>query len=312
MASPYTYTPYSPTTENFNAYMQQNFNPNLQIGQTGNVVPNTVKPAAAQTSTATTAGFNPNPAPQAGQGAYGRVPGPTPVPPSTFTQTAGVYPGLKQQAGQVSSNVMGELQGVLSPETINMIQQHAAEFGVSSGMPLSEFSGAAGLRSLGLATEQLQQQGEQGYLSALSGIGQAQLNPALLAQIATQNAQLAAAPDPEMAAKQLLSTYQNSMRGYGGGPTFNPPPIPAYGPNTDPMNPANYVAPENLTDQPAIGALPNALTPEARMPDPNYPTMSPVAPMYYTGYSPTQAYAPNAEDTGLTGEVFPYGIIPSY
>lgn len=51
---------------------------------------------------------------------------------------------------QTFSNLGGALRGELPPDVINQIAQQSAEFGVSSGMPGSEFAGYNGLRTLGL------------------------------------------------------------------------------------------------------------------------------------------------------------------
>jgi hypothetical protein len=209
------------------------------------------------------------------------------VPPSTFTQVSGVYPGLAKQAGQISSNVMSELQGVLSPETIDSINQHAAQFGVSSGMPLSGFAASQGLRSLGQNVEAVQHQGMQDYLSSLSGIGNAQLPPALLTQISEHNADLRAAPDPEMAAKQMIQNYQNAMRGYGGS-TFNPPSFnPAGGTGS-------YTQDANLQNQPALQSTGGATMVGGV---PQYQNLTPISPYrpdmpYYEGHEfKSQPYA---------------------
>lgn len=51
---------------------------------------------------------------------------------------------------QTFSNLGGALRGELPPDVVNQIAQQAAEFGVASGMPGSEFAGYNGLRTLGL------------------------------------------------------------------------------------------------------------------------------------------------------------------
>lgn len=297
MATPYdqyTHTPYNPSAQNYSAFMQQSFNPSLQIGQTGSAI--------APTRTSTTpapapSGYTPNPAPQAGSGtAYGRVPGNTPVPPSTFTQTAGVYPGLARQAGQISSNVLSELEGALSPETMDSINQHAAEFGVTSGMPLSGFAANQGLRSLGLNVEATQHQGLQDYLSSLSGIGNAQLPPALLAQISGHNAELAAAPDPQMAAQQMIKNYQNAMRGYGGATFQNPSGGTGLYTNPSPFTTQDA----NLQDAPALASTGGATMVGGV---PYYGGQDVPGGQSYPQFDPTQAYSPNA---GTGDDVNPY------
>jgi len=246
----YSYTPYDPAAAEQNAVRQS-------VVQNQGMSRMDLGPGSS--SVVSTPGASWSPSTSGGNtSAYGRVPNPTPIPASTFTQTSGIYPGLKQQAGQVSGNVMGELEGVLSPETIDMINQHAAEFGVSSGMPLSGFAGAQGARSLGLAVENLQQQGLRDYLSSLQGIGQTTLPPALIAEITSQNNQLAAAPDPRSAAQQMIANYQQAAQGARGS-SFNPAAGSfAYSPYTSTANSPFTTPDANLTDQPALGSTQNA------------------------------------------------------
>ena len=133
-SSPYGYNP--PVGGSLTAYSPQNYSAYSQ----GNAAtaPN---PALARSSAI--------PQPQGGQGPYGAVPGPTAIPPSTYQQSAGVLKSLPALTAKTGQDVMNELNGVLSPETINNIQSHAAQFGVSSGMPGSGFAGSQGLESIG-------------------------------------------------------------------------------------------------------------------------------------------------------------------
>ncbi len=174
-----------------------------------------------------------SPAPTTGQGAYGLVPGQIGIPPSTYQQTLGALPGLGTAGTQATSNIMNELQGQISPQALRNIQDAAARFGVSSGMPGTNampgtLASNANLLGNYRTTEQLQQQGQQNYLNTLGAVGQQQINPALAADIAAHNAQLGAAPDPKAAAQQQLADYWASLAatrglglrgggGYGGG-----------------------------------------------------------------------------------------------
>ena len=154
--------------------------------------------------------LNYNVYPGAGYGSgtpYGMVPNPIGIPPSTYEQVASVYPNLRAQTGALSSNISNELAGQLSPQTIAALQQHAAQFGVQSGMPGSQFQGNQGLASLGLNTEAIQQQGQKDYLSALTGIGSTQTPQDLAASIAAHNADLAAAPNPQLAAEKQMADW---------------------------------------------------------------------------------------------------------
>lgn len=274
--------PYNPATAAYNAYQQQ-LNPSLRLSTLGDVISpmgvqpsvqsSAPQPAAAQTSIAAsttpavgagTSQYNAAPSAQGGQGAYGKVPGDVAVPPSLWQQTESAVPGLGGLTTQASQNILNELKGQLSPETIQMIQDHAASFGVGTGMPGSGFAINTGLRSLGLTAEQLQQQGLQNYLSTIQGVGGLQQNPALMAQIATQNAVWNAAPDPQAAAqalenqylRNLQSSYNLAQRYIPGGSTagrgaipLGPAPGPAGGTGAynpiqaytagDPNNPAS-------------------------------------------------------------------------
>jgi hypothetical protein len=88
---------------------------------------------------------------------------------TAYSSIAALYPNLSKTQGQASANILSEMQGELSPETINAIQDEAARFGVSSGLPMSQFAGHRGLRNLGLNVEQTQQQGLQDFLNTLKG-----------------------------------------------------------------------------------------------------------------------------------------------
>jgi hypothetical protein len=170
------------------------------------------------------------------------------VPPSLWQQAGSAIPGLGGLTSQASQNIMGELKGQLSPETIQMIQDHAASFGVGAGMPGSGFAINTGLRSLGLTAEQLQQQGLQNYLSTIQGVGGLQQNPALMAQIATQNAIWNSAPDPAAASAALQSQYlQNLQYGNNLANRYLPSPSGYRGPVT--LGPAPNYGPAGGTGQ---------------------------------------------------------------
>jgi len=160
--------------------------------------------------------YNINPGTQSGSGAYGAVPGAIGLP-NPAEDLAALYPNLTGANTQVSQNIMGELKGELSPETINSIQDEAARFGVASGMPGSGLSGNRGLRNLGLSVENLQGKGLSDYLSALTGISHTQtVSPELQSTIAGRNAEMAAAPNPQEAAQRL---EQLARGGGSGGPS---------------------------------------------------------------------------------------------
>lgn len=82
-----------------------------------------------------------------------------------------LYPNLSATQGQVSSNTLAHLRGELSPETLNAIQDTAARFGISAGIPLggggNTVTGNYGRKLLGQTVEGLQSQGLQDYLNTL-------------------------------------------------------------------------------------------------------------------------------------------------
>ena len=171
-------------------------------------------------------GYNISPSPLlGGRGPYGAVPGNIGIPPSPYQQTTSLAQNLGEPAvGQLSNNILSELQGQISPQALKNMQDQAARFGISSGMPgsnayLGTLANNKNLLGNILTTEQIQRQGQQDYLSALQGIGSQQTNPNLAAEIAAHNAQLNAAPDPTQAAQQQLNNYYaalNSARGPAG------------------------------------------------------------------------------------------------
>jgi len=209
--------------------------------------------------------YNVNPSPVGGQGPYGLVPGPIGIPPSNFQQTLNAVPRLGGKAPkQLGSNILSELQGEINPQALKNMQDAAARYGVTSGMPGSNavpgtLAFNSNLRNIGLDTLAVQRQGQQDYLSALGGIGGQQINPALLAEIAQSNANLGAAPDPAQAALLQQALYQNALnsaRGPGGGTNYSvggPTGTGNYAPSNagfgaggvpNPTGPGSFLAPQ--------------------------------------------------------------------
>lgn len=219
---------------------------------------------------------------QAGKGAYGAVPS---VPSPTSTQgdviggnlqnlgaLYGLTGSLNQQiakqavlpyqqnlpnysamVGQSSGNILSQLKGQVPQDVANQIAQMAAERGVSTGAIGSPNANAALLRSLGLTSLGLQQQGEQNLTGAIgrTPTGQ-QFNPAsfLVTPGQQQEAQwlsnlMGAAPNPAAAAHEALKAGQQGLRtglgtggpvgGFGGG---------GGGFGLDPLGFSNYQTPE--------------------------------------------------------------------
>ncbi len=174
--------------------------------------------------------YSVNPAPQQGNGAYGLVPGPTGVPPSLYQQSTTALPGLATAGTNATNAVLSQLQGDISPQAQKNMQDLYARFAVGSGMPGTNaipgtLANNAALLGNYRTTEQLQQQGLQNYANVLGAVGQQQIHPETLAEIAAHNATLGAAPNPQAAAEQQLANYFASLnaarsmglRGQGGG-----------------------------------------------------------------------------------------------
>jgi hypothetical protein len=226
--------------------------------------------------------------PQAGAGPYGGIP----QVPNPFTTQSGAIGGNTQILGplstlgtglntqiaqnaalpyqlnlpnygamtnQSSQNILSLLRGQVPQDVANQIAQMAAERGVATGSIGSPNSEAALLRSLGLTSLGLQQQGESELTGAVgrTPTGQ-QFNPAsfLVSPEQSQEAQylsnlFAAAPDPT---QNALSQLENSLLGYSFGrqqggyrqPSFNYPiggsqaaAGPAYAPGQQPLGGVN-------------------------------------------------------------------------
>ena len=216
-------------------------------------------------------GYNVAPAPTTGQGPYGLVPGTTPVPPSTFEQVNTAIPGLTGAGSKISDLIMQELQGEISPEAIRNMQDAAARFGITSGMPGSNaipgtLANNRNLLSNILTTRDIQSQGQRDYANLLGAVGQQQTPQSLAAGLSQSNAQLRAAPDPTLAAQQQLANYYaalNIARGPGGG-TFRNPVTPSSGTGF-------YSAPPSAAPSPGpfYGGTPS--------PSPFAPTSAPIS-----------------------------------
>lgn len=153
-------------------------------------------------------------------GAFGTVPKDVPMP-NPFGDLSSIYPNLAAANAAVSGNVESQLAGELSPATQAAIQDAAARFGVTSGMPGSGLARNRTVRDLGLTTEAIQDQGLKNYLAAINQISATQtVNPTLQTEINTTNTLNRAAPNPTDAAnysKTLFDQYLQTLRGPGGG-----------------------------------------------------------------------------------------------
>jgi hypothetical protein len=131
--------------------------------------------------------------------------------------------------GQSSGNILSQLQGQVPKDVANQIAQMAAERGVGTGSIGSPDANTALLRSLGLTSLGLEQQGEQNLTGAIARTptGQ-QFNPQqfLVTPGQQQEAQYlanlySAAPDPAAAANAALRNakqgFQTGLGSLGGG-----------------------------------------------------------------------------------------------
>jgi len=206
------FTPYS---------MQQNANPASGTGTGTSGVGNYFTGAAGGTggsyggvpsssTTGTSSGGTPafslNPTPTNGSGTtFGMVPGAIGAPPSIWQQEQAI-PGMSAATTADVGNINSQLAGQLSPSTTDSLTDAAAARGVSLGQ-----GGNTGLvnetllKTLGLTEEQLQQEGANNYSNFLGVSGSQQQSPQLMADIASHNATLAAAPDPTLAAQEAIS-----------------------------------------------------------------------------------------------------------
>jgi hypothetical protein len=80
------------------------------------------------------ASFNINPVSQGGTGTFGQIPGNLTLPPVAADLDAQV-PGLSDLNKTSSSDIMSNLDGTLSPGTQTALDNAAATYGETCGMP---------------------------------------------------------------------------------------------------------------------------------------------------------------------------------
>jgi len=163
-------------------------------------------------------GFSLNPAPTQGSGTtFGMVPGAIGAPPSIWDQTQAI-PGMAANTSAETGLIGSQLAGQLSASTIQNLTNTAASRGMSLGQGgNSGLTNETLMSTMGLSQEQLQQQGSSNYMNFLGASGQQQQNPQLLADIASRNAAMAAAPNPTLAAQEAIALGQGSGHPSGGG-----------------------------------------------------------------------------------------------
>ena len=154
--------------------------------------PNAFSPAGGTGVYAPPPSYNANPSPQGGSGIFGAVPGAVGLP-QPFKQLSGVYPGLGQTNTALSSDILSNLTGEVSPNTIAALHDAGAQFGVNEPMNISPLS-------LGETDQSLENTGLKQFGSVLPILSNNEtLAPQVQAQIGEYNAEQAAAPNPSAA-----------------------------------------------------------------------------------------------------------------
>jgi len=168
-----------------------------------------------------------------GRTAYGQVPGAIATPPSVYSQLAGV-PGFSANTSRTGNVIGSELAGTVGQGTLNALKTASAQFGVGSGMPGSGLEQNQLFGNIAGFSEGQQHRGVQDYFGQVGALGPTMTNPNLAAEISARNSNLAAAPDPRLAAEQQFNDwlrgfqYTQGAAGYGnigrwpGGGTLGP------------------------------------------------------------------------------------------
>src|SRR5688572_2667261 len=158
-------------------------------------------PGAPGTTSGT--GINPTapgvPAPTTGQGPFGLVPGATTsVNPQQLYSA--IYPNLSQDLSTATANNSALMRGEIPDDTASRVWDRRAAQAASGGVGGSPFTGANTARDLGLTRLDLQQQGQANLNNILNTIYGTTVAPSV--ELSQNNAQLAAAPDPQAAARE--------------------------------------------------------------------------------------------------------------
>ena len=163
--------------------------------------------------------------------AFGSIPQPIQMPGSTYSQVASIVPGIGGLSNQTAGTISQQETGALSPSTVSMLENKAADYGVMSGMP-GMTPGSLALNNLmatmGMTSEGIQQQGVSNYGNFLGSLASTQLDPALQADVGEWNSIVRSAPDPRSAAMfqlGLLGQYMSMMNPAGptgGGGNLSP------------------------------------------------------------------------------------------
>lgn len=160
------------------------------------------------------------------------------------------FPGYQGAAAQSASNIGSMLRGQVPKDVQDLLQQQAAERGISLGIPGSQMQDYNFLRSLGLTSLGMQQQGEQELTGALARMPRVGLFDPTRYMVTPEQAQQAqwqanlmnAAPIPAAAAAANMAAAQTGLRGGAGaypGYSYGTPTSP----RTTPTTPARTLAP---------------------------------------------------------------------
>lgn len=137
--------------------------------------------------------YNSNPGTQSGDGIFGGNPGQVGMP-DPYAELSQVYPGLGQTNNALSSNISTELEGGLSPSTLDAISGAQSQYGIPGTVNTSPMS-------LGTTSTSLENQGIMGWDSLLPTIATTEtVPPQVQAEIAMYNAQQAAQADAQSSA----------------------------------------------------------------------------------------------------------------
>ena len=182
----------------YNAFGYLNANPAgattqnpLVANPAGSNVNPLISSPAGGTAAPVTPGYQPNvtPGTQGGQGPFGAVPGTVGLP-QPYSDLSSVFPDLGGSNSAISSDIMAELEGGLSPGTLGAIGQAQNSFGIAGPVNTSPLS-------LGETDQQIQSAGLGAYGGIIPTISTTQtVSPEVQAQIEEFNAQQAAAPNP--------------------------------------------------------------------------------------------------------------------
>jgi hypothetical protein len=152
-------------------------------------------------------------------------------------------PNYANMVGSRTEGITQQLKGQLPQDVINQIGQQAAERGISGGSPGSPNANAAYLRSLGLNSLQMQQQGQQNLSSAIADTPVPELwnpmalhIPELLAKKESAAARSAAFMQQPQASGGGGIQYTGQVSGLGKSepiPRYSAPIMQAMGPGAN-------------------------------------------------------------------------------